>query len=107
MDYAFKKKSPWQLEFNCDVPEALLVPACFFKYDELSNRLTKWGFPATEHDDRNALREQPATLDEALKLECVAAWDPEHVEERLVDIDNGVENVWIKQDLDELRENDH
>jgi hypothetical protein len=44
--------------------------------------------------DKGEMR--PATREECEGLERTAAWDPEHVEDRLRDAFAGVENKWVK-----------
>jgi hypothetical protein len=39
----------------------------------------------------------PASRDECIGLECAAVWEPEHVESRIRDYNNGVPNIWVKQ----------
>lgn len=42
-------------------------------------------------------REWSATREDCMKLERIAAWDPEHVEERLSDYYAGRPNRWVEQ----------
>ncbi len=39
---------------------------------------------------------QPATLDDCINLECAASWDPEHIEDRLIDYYSGKPNKWVE-----------
>ena len=39
----------------------------------------------------------PATYDECVTLEALAAWEPEHIIDRLRDHFDGKENVWVEQ----------
>ena len=85
MKYAFTGKV-WQLVGN--VPLALedLEAVWFFKQDPTGELFLT----------RDGGEEIPATLQECVGLERAAAWDPEHVEERLRDHFAGRPNRWVE-----------
>lgn len=58
-----------------------------FKRDALTKRLV-----ITKTGDK----EKPASLEECLKLECAAVWEPEHVVDRLRDHFAGRPNKWVE-----------
>ncbi len=38
-----------------------------------------------------------STREECIGLECSAVWEARHIEDRLIDHFNGIENIWVKQ----------
>lgn len=50
----------------------------------------------TLYRTRNGYEEVPASWEEVSGLECAAAWDPEHVEDRLRDHFAGKPNKWVE-----------
>jgi hypothetical protein len=78
----------WTILGHVALTDDLLRQPDFFKQDPISRRLflTKVG----------AGDERPASFEECIGLECAAAWDPEHVEDRLRDHFAGRPNKWVE-----------
>jgi hypothetical protein len=86
MDYAVKF-GRWAIVGNSPLPESLAhLPAKF-----IQDKIDKRQFRIYENGEIRR-----ATRDECIGLESAAAWDPEHVEDRLRDHFAGRENKWVK-----------
>jgi hypothetical protein len=75
MQYAIKK-GVWPIIGHLPLEKALQETPLFFKQDPITSRLYIY---------QDSGRDIPATLEQVEGLECAAAWDPEHVVERLQD----------------------
>lgn len=89
MKYAWKKTN-WKIIGYSELPIELCQRVWFAKQDSISGELTMY----SEWEGKVA--EKKATRKQLLGLECAAVWDPDHVEDRLRDHYNGVENKWVK-----------
>ncbi len=87
MDYAITK-GDWPVIGHAPLEESLKVEPLFYKKDSISKRLVIYRDSTGE--------EIPATPEECEKLECAAAWDPEHVVDRLRDHFAGRPNKWVE-----------
>ena len=72
MNYA-AKSDKWEIIGNLPIDQSLAIPPKFFKQDIISKKFYIYG------DDQDI----PATKEECVGLERAAAWEPEHVENRL------------------------
>lgn len=77
----------WRVIGNKPLEPDLAKRVKFFMVDIISKAITIY-------DDGH---EVPATIEECRGLECAAAWEAEHVEDRLRDEFAGVKNVWHEQ----------
>ncbi len=85
MNYAVTN-GRWPVIGSRPLEEELEIEPTFFKVDPISKQLSLY---------RNG-REWPATREECRGLERAAVWDPEHVEERLLDHFAGRSNRWVE-----------
>ncbi len=97
MNYAVTS-GRWRVIGNRPLEKDFELEPTFFKVDPISKQVSLY---------RNA-EEWPATREECHGLERAAVWDPEHVEERLLDHFAGRSNRWVKEmsleaDLDNRR----
>jgi hypothetical protein len=81
----------WRGIGKISVPEILPKP-WFFKQDALSKALSLY-----QHET-GAVRE--VSVDELSRYEAAAVWDPEQVEQRLLDQCEGRANIFVKSMLD-------
>lgn len=81
------KSGRWPIVEVVPLEPALLTPPPYFMQDAFTNEFSLY----IDGDIR------PATRKECMGLECAAAWDPEHVEDRLRDHFAGKPNVWVEQ----------
>ena len=79
----------WVTVTNIPLADAMRRSPEFFKQDPLTGRLEK---TRTGGGD-----EVPATREECRSLERAAVWEPEHVEERILDEFEGRTNRWVEQ----------
>lgn len=86
MDYAVTT-GRWSIVGHIELSGDLLEPAVFFKQDAL-NRDKLFLYVGGE--------QIPATRAQCEGLERAAVWDPEHVEDRLLDHYNHVPNKWLE-----------
>ena len=56
----------------------------FYQFDQISKSFSHYF----------KLVENKASLEECIGLECVAVWNPEHVEERLLAVSLGKDSIW-------------
>jgi hypothetical protein len=75
----------WQVIGNRSLTHDLLVEPVFYKQDPITKAMSLY----------QGTREWPATLEECEGLECAAVWEPEHIEERLIDHFEGRTNRWV------------
>ena len=78
----------WRKIGTAPVPEGLRGRVPRFMQDSINGRLSI--------SDDGGTTSRPATLDECDRLECLAVWEPEHVEDRLRDHYAGVPNKWVE-----------
>jgi hypothetical protein len=78
----------WRVIGNRPLESDLLVEPIFFKRDRITGRLALYRDSTGE--------ETPATKEECSCLECAAVWEPEHVEDRLRDLNAGRMNKWVE-----------
>jgi hypothetical protein len=80
-------KSPkWEIVGNIPPSEDLMTSPKFFKMDMIDRN-----FYIYENDQFN-----PVSREACIGLEPAAAWDPEHIEDRLRDHFAGVPNKWVE-----------
>jgi hypothetical protein len=85
------KRGIWEKVGNLPLAPDNLEQPYMFKQDRITGRL------AIHHSDfEDTNYERPATLEECRGLERAAVWDASHVEDRLRDYYEGVENKWVK-----------
>ena len=77
----------WKVIGNLPLSDDLLEPPVFFRQDGLNDELFLYYADGTE---------EPASFEQCAKLECAAVWDPDHVEDRLVDHYHGRPNCWYE-----------
>lgn len=85
------KRGVWERVGNIGVASEHLVQPLMFKQDCVNGTLS------LHHEsfiDSNY--ERKTTLSECRGLECAAVWEAAHVEERLRDHFDGIENQWVK-----------
>jgi hypothetical protein len=80
------KSEKWEVIGNVPLEDQLKIKPRFFSQDILSKKFSIY--------DNG--KDIPATRDECIGLECAAAWDGEHVEDRLRDHFAGVPNIWLE-----------
>lgn len=80
----------WPIIGWAALEERLGEPACYFRQDALTREL----FIFTS--DGQIWSERPATFEECDGLECLAVWEPEHVQNRLGDHFAGRPNKWLE-----------
>jgi hypothetical protein len=85
MKYAITK-GRWPILGHVALEDDLQKPAYFFKQDLISKEL----FLYSEGLER------PASPEECVRLERAAVWEPEHVEDRLLDLFEGRPNQWVE-----------
>jgi len=85
MNYAVTR-GRWRIIGNASLEEWLREEPTFFKQDSITSRLSHY----------REQQEVPATLEQCLRLERAAVWDPEHVEDRLRDQFSGRLNKWVE-----------
>ena len=76
----------WEVVGNTPLESSLDDSPRFFKQDPI-NKSFSICFQG---------KETPSTLEECQNLERAAVWDPEHVEDRLIDHYAGVPNQWVE-----------
>jgi hypothetical protein len=86
MDYAVKS-GRWPIIGWAPLEPRLLFPLRFFIQDKISGRFSVY------HENGTIV---PASRAEVEGLEPAAAWDPEHVEDRLRDHFAGAKNIWLE-----------
>lgn len=86
MNYAVTS-GRWTVIGRMEIPESLREKPKFFMQDALSGELSI----TTHGGDRI-----PATREQCAGLERAAVWDPEHVEDRLVDHFASRPNKWVE-----------
>ena len=87
MEYALDGRC-WPVVGTLDeLPELAVKPVYFFMQDAITKELT-----ITE----DGSIQRPATRSECEGLEVLAAWDPEHVRDRLADHFAGRPNKWVE-----------
>ncbi len=89
MRYAWKRPN-WTIISRGELPEELNQRVWFSKQDAISGELTMYS------TFEGKTIEKKATLKQLESLERAAAWDPGHIEERLLDHHRGVECKWVK-----------
>ncbi|MAS06728.1 MAG: hypothetical protein CL534_18860 [Ahrensia sp.] len=77
----------WPVVGHASLENELLAPPVFFRRDAISGKFSLYYQGGTE---------EPATREMCEGLECAAVWDPEHVEDRLLDHYRGVPNKWVE-----------
>ena len=77
----------WKVIGNLPLSDDLLEPPVFFRQDALNDELFLYYADGTE---------APASFEQCAELECAAVWDPQHVEDRLVDHYHGRPNCWYE-----------
>lgn len=87
MDYAVKK-AIWTKVGHTDKFIGRFKDVRFFKQDILNGCLTSYG-------DSDGT-EFPIDFDTASQMEPAAVWDPEHIEDRLLDHFAGRPNKWVE-----------
>lgn len=80
-------KGRWKVIGTAPIESAHSVPAPKFIEDQLN----KGHFEIYEHG-----KIRPASRAECIGLECMAVWDPEHVEDRIRDHFAGRTNKWVE-----------
>lgn len=93
MDYA-ATSGRWPIIGHVDPSPVLLQSPVFFKQDTI-NKSKFWLYRAGE-DEISATREQ------CEGLERVSVWDPEHVEDRLLDHYMSRPNKWVESSKERL-----
>ncbi|MFT3793297.1 immunity 26/phosphotriesterase HocA family protein [Flavobacterium sp.] len=83
-------KGKWLKVGKIPIKEELQVLPFKFIQDSLNPNLFELYNPNTGEIT-------PATKSQCIGLEPAAVWEAEHVESRLNDFYNGVENIWVKQ----------
>ncbi|MBR9825637.1 MAG: hypothetical protein GYB36_07520 [Alphaproteobacteria bacterium] len=85
------KSGRWKRLGNIPISDQTGAMPRMFKQDKITGRLALYhaDFASTGY-------ERPARLSECEGLECAAVWDAPHVEDRLIDHFNGLENRWVK-----------
>jgi hypothetical protein len=78
----------WPKVGTAPIPEALRGRVARFMQDAITKRLSI--------SQDGGVTSRPATLDECRKLERLAVWSAEHVEDRLRDHYAGVPNKWVE-----------
>jgi hypothetical protein len=78
----------WPKVGSVSVPERLRGGVPRFRQDPINGRL--------DISDDGGTTFRAETLDECRGLECLAVWEPEHVEDRLRDHYAGVPNKWVE-----------
>ena len=81
-------KGRWPKVGKLDVPVEMLQPIPRFMRDALK---------PGEYSIYLGGSIKPASRQQCIGLECMAVWDPEHVESRLSDHYAGKANVWVEQ----------
>ncbi len=77
----------WPIVGHAPVNRSINERPPFFKKDSISGKFTITYSGAEEED---------AELEDVIDLECAAAWDPEHVVDRLNDHFAGRPNKWVE-----------
>ncbi len=87
-DYAVKF-GQWSVLGNAPIANKFQRGFNFFKQDIISGELSvQTSLP------NGIFKERPSTPSECMNLERAAVWDPEHVEDRLIDYFNNRPNKW-------------
>ncbi len=86
MKYAIGKKG-WPIVGQIDLVDSLLEKPTFYKYDQIADKY----FHYVDCVDDISVK-----MDQCIGLECAAAWDPEHIEDRLYDLKMGLPNKWVE-----------
>jgi hypothetical protein len=86
MDYAVTS-GRWPRIGHVQPPASFLQFPVFFKQDPINKKYSLYTGNG---------REVPATREQCEGLERYAVWDPEHVEERLLDHYSGRPNRWVE-----------
>jgi hypothetical protein len=89
MQYAIKD-GDWPIIGYLPLTEELQEQPVFFKQDPITTRLYTY-----QSIGRNG-RDTPATIEQLDGLECAAAWEPEHVVDRLNDHFANRPNKWVE-----------
>ena len=79
-------KRGWMIIGSAPVPEALAIPAVFYKFDIIARKFSLYSSPI----------ETPATREQCIGLECAAVWSACHVESRLADHFAGRPNRFVQ-----------
>jgi len=85
MKYAIDEKS-WPVIGSIELDSDLEKEPTFYKFNVISKKFSHY---------RNSV-ETETGLEQCIDLECAAAWDPEHIESRLIDLKNGTPNKWVE-----------
>lgn len=76
----------WPVVGNLPLTHDFIEPVAFVNQDPISKRIYKLQDSV----------EMDVSKEEALQLERAAVWSDCHIEDRLLDHFNGVENKWVK-----------
>ena len=83
MKYAIGKKH-WPVIGNVELDSDLEKQPAFYMFNIISKKFSHY---------TNSI-ETEAGLEQCKGLECAAVWDPKHIESRLIDLKNGIPNIW-------------
>lgn len=88
MKYAISKKY-WKVIGHMELNEEIGRIPSFYKHDPVSGRYSIYKY------ENGIDKSYPCDVSEARLLECAAVWDPEHVQDRLLDTFNNRTCKWV------------